>query len=312
MPTLQTPIRYLPSSVVDALMPAQDEQLALVETVYRAIREGTCQAPASDELAPRPKAFAHALPAYVEEGDIVSVKWVSGNAGNRANGLPYQSSLIVVNDSESGLPMAVMDGSAITAARTAAVSVACVRSFAREGWSTVAIIGYGIQSVAHVKALAAVNESARFHVFSRRPLDVGDGRISAAPDPRAAIDGADVVITGMPLEETLQPPVAFDWLTADALVLPLDDDASLEGSVVNGSSAFYVDDIDDYRLRQAVGRFPGWREPDGAVGEAIPVGRGADGVIVCANQGMGLLDAVFARSVLDAAERDGAGVLLDR
>jgi len=73
-----------------------------------------------------------------------------------------------------------------------------------------------------------------------------------------------------------------------------------------------VDDLDDYHLRQLVGRFPGWREPDGAVGEAIQVGREVRGVIVCANQGMGLFDAVFARAVLDAAERDSAGVLLDR
>jgi len=86
-----------------------------------------------------------------------------------------------------------------------------------------------------VKALTVVNGSARFDVFSRRPLDVADRRISAAPDPRSAVEGADVVITGMPLEEALMPPVGFDWLATDALVLPLDDDASLEASVVNGA-----------------------------------------------------------------------------
>ena len=310
--TLGTPIRYLSGSSVRALLPPLDQQFVLVERAYRAIREGTCKTPATPELAPRSGAFVHALPAYVADGDITSLKWISGYDRNRERGLPYGSGLIIINDSETGLPVAVMDSTAITAARTAAASAVCVDAFAREGWSTVGIIGYGIQSEAHVAALSELKPSVRFQVFSRRPLPADGGALSAAEDPRAAAEGADVFITGMPLETKLEPPVAFDWLTPTALVLPLDDDASLDEDVVNGAEAFYVDALDDYALRQADGRFSGWRAPDGSVPEAVSDQRPVKGVVVCANQGMGVLDAVFAGSVLAAAERRDVGKLLDR
>jgi ornithine cyclodeaminase/alanine dehydrogenase len=310
--TPQTPIRYLPRSAVEALMPSLARQFELVEVAYGAMRDGTCETPATPEVAPRPGAFVHALPAYVADGDITSLKWIGGYPSNREHGLPYLSGLIIINDSATGLPVAVMDCAAITAARTAAVSAICVAAFARQGWSTVGIIGYGVQSEAHVAALSELNPSAAFRVFSRRSLDTRDRRLAAVPDPRAATEGADVVITGMPLEIKLEPPIAFDWLTDNALVLPLDDDASLDADVVNGAEEFYVDALDDYRLRQAVGRFPNWREPDAAVSQAVLDPRPTEGVTVCANQGIGVLDAVFAGFVLDSAERDGVGLMLDR
>jgi len=294
-------------------MPDLEQQFALIEAAYRATIEGTCETPATPEIAPRPRAHAHAMPAYVAAGDITSLKWISGYPTNREeHGLPYLSGLIVVNDSNTGLPLAVMDSSAITGARTAAASAVCVEAFARDGWSTVGIIGGGVQSEAHVEALTRLNPSATFRVFSRRPFEPEDPRLSAAVDPRSAVEGADVVITAMTLKTKLEPPVAFDWLTPTALVLPLDDDSSLDADVANGAGAFYVDAPDDYVLRQAVGTFSNWREPDGAVPAAVLDRRPAEGVVVCANQGMGVLDAVFAGFVLDAAEREGVGALLDR
>jgi ornithine cyclodeaminase/alanine dehydrogenase len=257
--------------------------------------------------------LAHALPAYVAEGDITSVKWIADYSMNRAeHGLPSVSGLIVVNNSDTGLPVAILDSSAITAARTAAASAVCVDAFARMGWSTVGIIGHGTQSKAHIAALSELNPSATFQVFSRRPVDPGKWGLVAARDPRAAIEGADVVITGIPLETRLEPQVAFSWLAPTALVLPLDDDASLDADVVNGAAAFFVDALDDFRMRQGAGTFPNWREPDATVPGAVLDLPRPDGVVVCANQGMGVLDAVFAGFVLDAAERAGVGLLLDR
>ena len=294
-------------------MPDLEQQFALVEVAYRATRDGRSDTPAAPEVAPRPGALVRAMPAFVADRDITSLKWISDYPTNREeHGLPYGSGLIIINDSGTGLPRAVMDSSTITPARTAAVSAVCVEAFATRGWSTVGIIGYGVQSKAHVEALSKLNPSATFQVFSRRPLGAGDPRLSAAENPRAAIEGADVVITGMPLDTKLEPPVAFGWLTPTALVLPLDDDASLDADVVNGARAFYVDDPDDFGMRQAVGTFSNWREPDRTVPEAVLDCRPAEGVIVCANQGMGVLDAVFAGFVLDCAERDGVGTLLER
>ena len=58
------------------------------------------------------------MPAYLRDEDVVTLKWVAGYPANKARGLPYITGLIVVNDAETGLPVAIMDGAEITAART--------------------------------------------------------------------------------------------------------------------------------------------------------------------------------------------------
>lgn len=307
-----SPLRYLPASALERVLPDVDRQRALVAAAYRAIRDDTCQTPATPEIAPRASAFAHALPAYVADGDITSLKWISGNRENPARGLPYLSGLIVVNDSETGFPVAIMDSAIITAARTAAASAVCVEAFASRDWSTVAVIGYGVQARAHVEALSRLNAAATFQVRSRRASPADDPRISFTQSTATAVRGADVVVTGVPLGATLQPQISFADLEPGALVLPLDDDASIAADVAGESALFLVDDLDDFSERQAAGSFAGWRQPDGRVPDAVVAGRPADGLIVCANQGMGVLDAVFAREMLDAAESCGAGVILDR
>lgn len=310
--TLDTPVRYLPRAAVETLLPPLEQRLVLIESAYRALRDGTCEAPATPEISPRPGSIAHAMPAYVSEGDVTAVKWIVDNQANGERGLPLVSGLVIVNDSETGLPLAVMDAAAITVARTAAASAACVRAFANADWSEVGIIGFGVQAEAHIAALSELNPGASFRVFSRRRLTADNPRVSFVEGPRAAAEGPDVIITGRPLGTKLEPPVAAEWLQPSALVLPLDDDASLHADAVNRCELFLVDDPDDFRLRREHGIFAGWREPDGTVPDAVPEGRDVEGVIVCANQGMGVLDAVFARYVLEAAESAGAGALLER
>ncbi len=131
------------------------------------------------------------------------------------------------------------------------------------------------------------------------------------PEQEAA-EGADILITGRPLGTRLRPSVAAEWLPANALVLPLDDDVSVPADVVARSDLFLVDDLGDFESRRRDGAFAGWRDPDSTVPEAILDAKTNEGLIVCGNQGMGILDAVFARHVLEAAESSGSGTLLER
>ena len=77
--------------------------------------------------------FAQVMAARLDAGDapddrpLLGMKWIAGNAGNRARGLPAMGSLVVLNDPDSGLPVAILDGSPITACRTAALSGAAIR-----------------------------------------------------------------------------------------------------------------------------------------------------------------------------------------
>ena len=106
------------------------DQLDLVEATYRAVAAGRVELPPKPGVHPRPDSFIHAMPAYLADEDVVALKWVSGYPENKARGLPYISGLVVLNDAETGLPTAIMDGAEITAARTAAASGVCVRRWA--------------------------------------------------------------------------------------------------------------------------------------------------------------------------------------
>ena len=79
-------------------------QLDLVEHAYRALAAGRVELPPKPGVHPRKDSFLHAMPAYLRDEDVVTLKWVGGYPANKAKGLPYISGLIVVNDAETGLP----------------------------------------------------------------------------------------------------------------------------------------------------------------------------------------------------------------
>jgi ornithine cyclodeaminase/alanine dehydrogenase len=125
---------YLNRDQVAGLLPSIGEQINLVERWYLSRAAGTVELPPKPGIHPRPDAFIHAMPAYLKDRDVAAVKWVAGYPRNQERGLPYISGLIVLNDPETGLPLAVMDAAEITAARTAAASGVCIRRWAPRNW----------------------------------------------------------------------------------------------------------------------------------------------------------------------------------
>lgn len=306
-------LRYLSSREVEGLLPPLPRRLELVRETFAEIAAGTAIAPPATCLHPRPTGFADAMPAYSASRDLTSVKWVCGDERNTALGAPYISGLMILNDSETGIPRTILDGGAITAARTAAVSGVAVAALARSGWSRVALIGYGVQARAHVRVLRTLNPEATIRVSSRRGRPAGEDReLAFVGSPREAVDGADVVITGIPLSAKLDPLLEPAWLAPDALVLPLDDDASLSPAVAEEASFFVVDDRDRYERDRGKGLFDGWRDADASVPEVLADGGPTSGLRLCMNQGIGLMDGPFAAEVSQLAEAEGVGRLLAR
>ncbi|MDQ4019056.1 MAG: ornithine cyclodeaminase family protein, partial [Actinomycetota bacterium] len=160
---------YLSRQEVAELLPDIREQLDLVEATYRALAAGRVELPPKPGVHPRPDSFIHAMPAYLADEDVAALKWVSGYPANKERGLPYIAGLIVLNDAETGLPLALMDGAEITAARTAAASGVCVRRWAPAGWRSAAILGCGEQARFHVRLLTELNPKARIQAYDPHP-----------------------------------------------------------------------------------------------------------------------------------------------
>ena len=302
---------YLSRAEVAALLPPIPERIAIVERTYRALAAGRVELPPKPGIHPRPDSFIHAMPAYLLDDDIAALKWIGGFPANRERGLPYISGLILLNDAETGIPTAVLDGAEITAARTAAVSGLCIGRFAPAGWSTAAIVGCGEQGRYHAQLLAALVPGCEIRAYDPLPgraAAVGAGARSTA-SVREAVEGAAVVITAAPLVGTPAPQVEAAWLAERCLLLPLDFDAMVQPAAIVACDLVLSDDVKQFDYYRGLGSFGGWPDPAAGVGERLHDDERPPRV-ACVNLGIGALDAAFAAAIVAAGRAAGAGTLL--
>ena len=228
------PLRYYAADDVVAAMPTLEARLGLAERTLTAL-VADAELPSKIGVHPRPAgSFAHAMPAYLRatdpggHDDLVGMKWVAGFATNNALALPAINALVILNDPETGLPIAILDGGPITAVRTAAVSGVAIRRFAPplDRAPRAALIGAGVQGRSHLLVIGHVLPGVALVVFDRHPERAAglaaearevDGIASAtvAPDARAAVNDADVVVTAASFGPVRQV-MTNDWLAPDA------------------------------------------------------------------------------------------------
>jgi ornithine cyclodeaminase/alanine dehydrogenase len=303
---------FLSRAEVAGLLPDVQAQLDLVERSYRALAAGRVELPPKPGVHPRKDSFLHAMPAYLRDEDVVTLKWVGGYPANKEKGLPYISGLIVVNDAETGLPVAVMDGAEITAARTAAASGVCVRRFAPAGWRRAAILGCGEQGLFHARLLHALEPTVEIRAWDPHPDRIA--RLGDLVEPAAgweeALADAEVVVTAGPIVEAPPSPLRPDQLGERWLALPIDFDFYFGPDTVAAADLFLADDVGQFEYYREQGHFQNWPAPEGNVGEGL--GRaGSPARVVCCNLGIGALDAAFSHAVLERARAAGAGTELE-
>jgi len=303
---------YLTRKQVTALLPSIRDQIDMGERTYRAMAAGDVELPPKPGIHPRPNAFIHAMPAYLRSDDLAAIKWVSGYPDNHRLGLPYISGLIIVNDAATGFPTAIMDAAEITAARTAAASGVCMRKWAHSDWDQVAILGCGEQGRRHAAVVSELKPSATIRTYDPDPERAAAllGRVETHPDPRSAVEGAQVVITAGPILDEPDPPIDESWIGDEYLLLPIDFSSYIDAGPVNRSELFVVDDVGQFEYYRTQGHFHGWPKPRLTVGQAIDSGETLERITAC-NLGVGALDVAFAAEVLQRARDKGVGTRLE-
>jgi ornithine cyclodeaminase/alanine dehydrogenase-like protein (mu-crystallin family) len=140
------------------------------------------------------------MPAFGETG--LGVKLVSLTPANPDRGLPFIHASYVLFDAETQAPEAVLDGSALTALRTAAVSGLATRLLSRVDAHRLVLFGAGVQARAHLEAMCAVRPVTDLTVVSRSagPAEalVAEGRergLTARPGEANAVGEADLLCT---------------------------------------------------------------------------------------------------------------------
>ncbi len=157
--------------------------------------------------------FMATMPAWRGGADpVFSLKSLVIVPGNPARGLDTHQGTVTLFDGSTGQPRAILDASAITAVRTAAVSAVATRTLAREDARVLAILGAGVQGRAHLRALPGVRAFDEVRVYSpslEHARAVADGQATVAQSAEEAVRGADVVVLATTSSE---PVVSRDWL----------------------------------------------------------------------------------------------------
>src|SRR5215467_5084417 len=159
-----------------------------------------------------PGGFYGMMPALTPEG--LGQKIVTFYPPNAGKGIPTHMALIVLNDPQTGAPLAIMDGRLITEMRTAAVSAAATKLLASKDAKVLAILGSGVQAQSHTEALRLVRNFEEVRVWSptREHAEKFAKEIGAnATSAEEAVRGADVVVTAT---NSKTPVLHGAWLKA--------------------------------------------------------------------------------------------------
>jgi ornithine cyclodeaminase/alanine dehydrogenase-like protein (mu-crystallin family) len=313
------------------------ETLKAVEDGFRLHGNGQTVQPPKINLRKGPAGSAQAaqglimaMPGYLGgEYDVVGIKWVLGMAENPSkHGIPRSTALTILNDAETGWPLALLDGTVVNAVRTGAVSGVGAKYLAQPDSQVLGLIGAGpqgrMQVTGIVHALPAIQEIRIYDLNEERATalaaELADGlgrKVTVATSAKEAAEAADIVVTATIAKE---PYLKREWLKKGCLYVDVaSHDAVLD--VYLTADKIYTDDwgqmkahgsgvlIDAYKE----GKFPEARitgDFGGVVAGRDPSRGAGDDLIIFKHIGMAATDLPEAYRIYKAAVAKGLGQTL--
>ena len=262
------------------------------------------------------------MPAHrAGDAPLYSLKTVAVFPDNPKRGLDAHQGTVTLFDGETGEVRALMNASAITAIRTAAVSAVATRLLAREDSRELGILGAGVQARSHLEALRLVRDLDKVRIFSPTAehaqslaSETGAEAVASAEE---AVGGADIVVTAT---SSVEPVLERGWLKDGAHVNVVGGRPpqmrELDTATV-AESSFFVDrresaeaEAFDYRDALESGAIgPGHIK--GEIGEvligSVPGRTSPDELTVFRSLGLAVEDLAAAEYVVRRARETGAG-----
>jgi ornithine cyclodeaminase/alanine dehydrogenase-like protein (mu-crystallin family) len=262
------------------------------------------------------------MPAYRSgEHAVHALKAVVVAPENSSRGLDPHQGIVVLFDGETGVPRVVLNASAITAIRTAAVSAVATRALARADATTLAILGTGFQAGPHLEALRLVHDWERILMWSRTPGRAARfAGVEEAATAEDAVRAADVVVT---VTSAREPILERAWLKAGAHVtaagssIPstreLDSRTMADATLFVDRRESTLNEAGDYLFPMREGLI-GPEHIAAELGEVLvgahPGRTSEDELTVFKSLGLAVEDLAAAEHVLARAEADGVGTLV--
>lgn len=332
-PHLQPEFIFLNQDAILATGAGMKEALEETEKVLAMHALGQVNMPSKVvvDLGERERGRINALPAYLGgDYDVCGVKWIAGFPGNpRKYGLPRANAFVILNDAWTGFPLAVMDGTYISAMRTGAATGVGAKYLARKDASIVAMIGNGPQAYTQVQALRAVlpklEEVRAYDIVREVSVSYADFvskeigvRAVVVDTAEKAVVGADVIVTVTVADE---PIVKDKWLKDGYFFAHVGSYQEEEEEVILNASKIVVDDWEAvlHRVTPSLaqmhlkGQLP-LERIHADIGEIIvgkKPGRESDQErIFFSPIGLGSEDVAFAYRIYTLAKAKGLGVPL--
>ncbi|MDT7688723.1 MAG: hypothetical protein QOE46_1482 [Acidobacteriota bacterium] len=313
---------------VVALLPVE-ECIPLMHDALVALAEGLVHQPLRTIVRPPDAAGVMGLmPSYSSGAHpAFALKAICIFNGNAAQGKDSHQGAVLLFSAESGELLAVINASAVTAVRTAAVSGVATRALARDDAGDLCVIGAGVQARSHVEAMSHVRRIRRCRVVSRR---VENARkladelserymfpVEAVGSVEAALRGADLIVTATNSAEAL---VRREWISEGAHLNAVGsctpNTRELDAATVAASSLFVdslesaVNEAGDY-LRAVLDGVIGPGHIRAELGEVLkgtkPGRTSADEITLFKSLGLAVEDLAAARYLYDKAKETGAG-----
>lgn len=316
---------YLSQADVVAVGLGMAEIIDAVETAFKAKGDGRTEMPPKPGVHPGGgNNFIHAMPAYIQDLQSAGVKWVSGFPENYRRGLPYITGLLILNDTETGLPIAVMDCVWITAKRTGAASAIAGRRLARPESSVMGILGCGVQGLSHAEAFKVLFPIRTIKAFDKdaaaaeRYASEVRGRLGVevvtVKSPREAVADCDIVVTAGPILKVPHATIQKGWLNEGAFASLVDYDSYWSREALAEANKFCTDDVPQLRLYQSMGYFQDIPPIHADLGELVvgkkPGRENARERLMTANLGLAIDDMAVAPLLYRRAKEKGIGTWL--
>ena len=321
----------IPQPLVAELLP-MGECIDVMERALASLARGEAILPLRTMMwTPDRSGLIAMMPSHVTDPQALGLKVISVMAANHGTDRDSHQGAVLLFDARTGSLLAIIDATAITAIRTAAVSGLATRLLAREDAGDLAILGSGTQASTHLAAMRAVRRLRRVRVcgvsperaraFARHHSESLGITVEAVGSARDAVEGADLICTAT---SSVEPVVKGAWIAPGAHInavgacFPACRELDTEAVV---RSRFYCDrresvgsEAGDFLIPRREGAI-GSDHIVGEIGE-VAIGRAPgrsrpDEITLFKSLGIAVEDVAAAEHIHRRARAVGKGFLVD-
>ena len=310
---------------IAGVAPSITEIIDIVEETLRMEARGKAEVPTKVGVHPDyPRSFLHAMPAWVKGAQALGMKWVSYYPGNSQRQLPDSTALIILNDPENGLPVAIMAGMWITYARTAACVAVAAKYLAPPEVRRIGLVGAGglarwsLRALSHVfsdleQVFVVSRTAASRQRFCEEISESSLWKVTPVERVQDAVVDMDIVVSSTP--QPPEPPVKGEWWQPGTLAILLDGLSGWDDLAFDKAHRIVTDNYE--ALAHLPADRPKLRLPDNwdtlaavVVGEAPPR-QDAQEAVMAIPTGIASLDMTVGWNIYRRALSAGIGTHID-